>query len=70
MRLFIGHKLPLGFYAGLGFGRYGSKPTHVVHADGSQTPVRGPNFFVSVFWIGLLGWFFWTLVYHVVILGQ
>lgn len=40
IRLYLGHRLPLGFYGAAGFGRYGSRPTHVVHEDGSVTPVQ------------------------------
>ena len=54
MRLYLGHRLPLGFYGAAGFGRYGPRPTHVVHEDGSTTPVRGPSLFWTAFWFGVM----------------
>jgi hypothetical protein len=63
MRLFLGHKLPGGFYAGVSFNPSRHTPRSVVHADGSAselTPV--PHWIVYLVTLitgfGFLMWLF------------
>ena len=50
MRLYLGHKLPLGFYGGIGFGIH-TPPT--VHHNGQRVPMRD----VTWFWVGVVLFF-------------
>jgi hypothetical protein len=40
MRLYVGHRLPLGFYGGISFGTHHNPPRSVVHRDGSATELH------------------------------
>jgi hypothetical protein len=60
MRFYLGHRLPLGFYGGIGIGSYGRRPTHVLHEDGSRTPLRSTS--AVWFWVGVLVFVLWLVL--------
>jgi hypothetical protein len=69
VRFYIGHRLPLGFFGGIGFGTYGgSRPTHVLHEDGTKTPVHGPSIYVTAFWLGFFALPLY-IIFHALIYG-
>jgi hypothetical protein len=53
MRAYLGHRLPFGFFGGIGFGHY----THVRHESGEQVRLRQvpAGFLVLCFLAGFIG---------------
>lgn len=63
MRLYLGHKLPGGFYAGLSLNPSRHTPRSVVHADGSATELQPVPPWVVYTWtvvlcLGVVWWLF------------
>ncbi len=57
MRIYLGHRLPLGFFGGIGFGRYG-RP-RVTH-NGQDVPMHDISFWLGVIVFFVLTWFLLT----------